>query len=174
MKTNTRFHLKLFFINGIIFGLLSTLWQYLDGEEIEIGKQIFKGVFFGGIMSWTIRISQKRVVRNQEQTEHTKDHFNVYQCESTTKNNSIQEVYDLLNSNQTISRWTLEIKDSKIIGKTKTSWLPRGEKIIISDLGENLRIESKPVLITTIFDNGKNRENVLLIKRLIEKNKLRP
>jgi len=72
-----------------------------------------------------------------------------------------------LNSNETINKWKLEIRSSKIIGKTRISWSSWGEKIIISDLKNNILIESKPVLKTTIFDNGKNRENVLLLKRVI-------
>lgn len=174
MKITTKLYLQSFLINGIIFGLLTTLWRYLDGEEIEIWKQIFGGVFFGGFMSWITGTAQKRAFRKQGQTELTKDNFMVSQCESITKENTLQEIYDVLTSNETINKWKLEIKGSKIIGKTKTSWLPMGEKIIISDLGEKLKIESKPVLITTVFDNGKNRENVLLIKRLLEKNKLKP
>jgi hypothetical protein len=174
MKITTKLYLQSFFINGIIFGLLTTLWRYLDGEEINIWKQILGAVFFGGFMSWIMVTAQKRTFKKREKNELPKGDFMVSQCESITKENTIQEIYDLLTSNETINKWKLEIRDSKIIGKTKTSWLPMGEKITLSDLGEKLKIESKPVLVTTLFDNGKNRENVLLIKRLLEKNKLKP
>jgi len=59
--------------------------------------------------------------------------------------------------------------ESKIIGKTKISWSFWGEKIIISELENKIKIESKPIIITTFFDNGKNREKIILIKSLIEK-----
>ena len=169
MKITTKLYLKSFFIYGIIFGLIMTLWEYIDEEKINLLKQIFQGVFFGGIMSWTTVTAQKRFIKKLGKKELTEDDFKVSQCESITKKNTIQEIYNLLNSNETINKWKLEIKDSKIIGKTKTSWSSWGEKIIISDLRENVKIESKPVLRTTMFDNGKNRENVLLIKRLIER-----
>ena len=150
------------------------MWQYLDEGKIDTWKQILGGVIFGGLMSWIIRTSQKRVLKKKGETALGKDHLVVSHRESIPNKYTIDEIYDLLNSHQTMNKWKLEIKGLKIIGKTKTSWLPRGEKIIISDEGEVLTIESKPVLITTIFDDGKNKENVLLIKRLIEKNKLRP
>jgi hypothetical protein len=173
MKITTKLYLQSFLINGIAFGLLTTLWRYLDGEEIDIWKQIFGGVFFGGFMSW-ITITTRKRLANQGENQPSKDNFMVSQSISLAKGKTIQEIYDLLTTNETINTWKLEIKGSKIIGKTKASWLPGGEKIMISDLGENLKIESKPVLVTTVFDNGKNQENVALIKRMIETNKLRP
>jgi len=144
-----------------------TLWEYLDEEKINIWKQVLQGVIFGGLMSWTTITAQKRAIRKHGKKELTEDDFRVSQCESIIKEISIQEIYKLLNSNETINKWKLEIRSSKIIGKTRISWSSWGEKIIISDLKNNILIESKPVLKTTIFDNGKNRENVLLLKRVI-------
>ena len=168
MKITTKLYLKSFFIYGIVFGLLMYLLEY-DEEKINIWKQILQGVLFGGVMTWITVTSQKRAIRKQGKKELTEDDFKVSQCEFIAKKNTIQEIYDLLNSDETINKWKLKIKDSKIIGKTKTSWSSWGEKIIISDSIDNIKIESKPILKTTMFDNGKNRENVLLIKRLIEK-----
>ncbi len=169
MKITTKLYLKSFFIYGIIFGLIMTLWEYIDEEKINLWKQVFQGAFFGVFMSWTTVTAQKRAMRKYGKNELTEEDFKVSQFESINTENSIQEIYDLLNSHETINKWKLEIKGSKVIGKTKTSWSSWGEKIIISDMGENIKIESKPVLKTTMFDNGKNRENVFLIKRIIEK-----
>ncbi len=169
MRITTKLYLQSFFIYGIAFGLLMSLWEYLDEEKINIWKQIFQGVFFGGLMSWTTVTAQKRAIKKPGKKELTEDDFKVSQFEFITKENTIQEIYELLNSNKPLTKWKLVIKDSKIIGKTKTSWSSWGEKIVISDLGEKMKIESKPILRTTIFDNGKNKENVLLIKQLIEK-----
>ena len=126
-------------------------------------------VFFGGIMSWTTVTAQKRTISKQGKKELTEDDFKVSQCEYISKELTIKEIYELLNRNKTTNKWKLKIKNSKIVGKTKTSWSSWSEEIIITDLKENIKIESKPVLKTTMFDNGRNRENVLLIKQLIEK-----
>ncbi|MGM0408190.1 MAG: hypothetical protein ACQERU_09400 [Bacteroidota bacterium] len=65
MKTVTKICLKSFFLYGTIFGLLMTLWEYIDEEKINIWKQIFQGVLFGGLMSWTTITSHKRAIRKQ-------------------------------------------------------------------------------------------------------------
>ncbi|MCY1636499.1 hypothetical protein [Marinifilum sp. D737] len=169
MKVTTKLYLKSFFIYGIIFGLIMTLWEYIDEEKINLWRQVFQGVFFGGFMSWATVTAHKRAMRKYGKNELTEEDFKVSQCDYIIKENSIQEIYDLMNHHEAINKWKIEIKGSNVIGKTKTSWSSWGEKIIISDLGENIKIESKPVLKTTMFDNGKNRENVLLIKELIGK-----
>ena len=169
MKIVAKKYFKSFLLYGLTFGLLMTLWDYIDEGKIDIIKLLFMSVFFGGIMSWTTVTAQKRAITKQGKKELTEDDFKVSQCESIIKEITIKEIYELLNSNETTNKWKLDIKNSKIIGKTKTSWSSWGEKIIISVLKENIKIESKPVLKTTMFDNGRNRENVLLIKQLIEK-----
>ncbi|MFO7851067.1 MAG: hypothetical protein R6U04_07075 [Bacteroidales bacterium] len=170
MTTVTRLYLKSFFVYGIIFALLMTLWEYIDEEKINIWKQIFQGAIFGGLMSWTTIRSHKQAIRKQGKKEMTEEDFKVSQSGFVNSEKSIQQIYVLLNNNDITSKWKLKIENSKIIAKTKISWSSWGEKIIISDLENIVKIESEPVLKTTMFDNGRNRENVLLIKSLIENN----
>ena len=169
MKMTTKLYLKSFVLYGLIFGLIMAVWEYIDEGKINIWKQIFQGVFFGGFMSWTTVTAQKRAIRKQGKKELTEDDFKVSQSELINDQISIQEIYALLGKNEIANKWRLKIQDSKITGKTKTSWFSRGEIITISSMKTKIKIESKPVLRTTIFDNGKNRENVLLIREMIEK-----
>ncbi len=169
MKFTTKIYLRLFLIYGLTFGFLMSLWDYMVDREINFLKSIFMIVFFGGFMSWTSVKSMKKSKQKFGGTELTEEDFNASQSELITKKKSVQEIYDLLKSNEVAKNWKLKIENSKIVGKTKVSWSSWGERIIIKDLNNKINIESKPILRTTFFDNGKNRENVLLIKELIEK-----
>lgn len=160
--------MKLFLAYGLTFGFIMSLWDYIDEGEIIILKTVFMIVFFGGFMSWTSVKNMKKSKQKFKGTELTEEDFKASQSEIITKKKSIQEIYDLLKSNEVSKKWKLKIEEIKIIGKTKISWTSWGERIIITELNDKLKVESKPVLKTTIFDNGKNGENVILIKKLIE------
>ena len=168
MKKITKIYLKLFLSYGLIFGFLMSLWDYIDEGEISIVKTIFMIVFFGGFMSWISVKSMKKSKQKFGGSELTEEDFKASQNKIIMKNKSIQEIYDLLKSNEKTKKWKLKIKEIEIVGKTKVSWLSWGERILIKDLIDKIEIESKPLLFTALFDNGKNKENVLLIEKLIE------
>ncbi len=65
MKIVTKIYFKSFLLYGLTFGLLMTLWDYIDEGKIEIIKLLFMSVFFGGIMSWTTVTAQKRTITKQ-------------------------------------------------------------------------------------------------------------
>jgi hypothetical protein len=169
MKMTTKIYLKLFLAYGLMLGLFMSFWDYIADGEFSIMKTIFMIVFFGGFMSWTSVKSMKKFKQKSGGAELTEDDFQVSQSEIITKNKPIHEIYDLLKSNVETKNWKLKIENSKITGKTKISWTSWGERIIITELNDKLKIESKPVFKMTMFDIGKNGENVFLIKGLIEK-----
>jgi len=145
------------------------LWKYLEEERINFWKQVIQAVLFGALMSWATVTAQKRALRKLGINELTEDDLKVSQQEFTGTEKTIPEIYDLLKKNKITEKWKLEIKESKIIGKTRVSWSSWGERIIINERKEYTKVESKPLLKTTLFDKGRNRENVVLIKGLIEK-----
>ncbi len=53
MKAITTIYLKLFLVYGLTFGLLMSVWDYIDEGEINLWKTAFLILFFGGFMSWT-------------------------------------------------------------------------------------------------------------------------
>lgn len=67
------------------------------------------------------------------------------------------------------SNWKLIIQEQDfIVLKTKPTFLKSfGEKIIISKNTDKLSIVSKPSFPTTIFDFGKNYDNIKFIKEII-------
>ena len=169
MKSITTIYLKLFLAYGLIFGFLMSLWDYFDEGEIDLWKTAFMIIFFGGFMSWTSVKSMKKSKKKFEGKELTKEDFKALQSEIISKDKSIEEIYDLLKSNELTKNWKLKFEELKITGKTKISWTSWGERIIISDLNDKIKIESKPILGTVLFDDGTNKDNVIFLKRLIEK-----
>lgn len=169
MKRITKIYLKLFLSYGLIFGILMSLWDYIDEGEINLLKTAFMIIFFGGFMSWTSVKSMKKSKKKFVGEELTEQDFKVSQSEIISKKKSIKEIYDLLKSNELTKNWKLKMDELKITGKTKVSWAFWGERIIINDLNDKIKIESKPILGTVLFDNGANKENVSFLKGLIEK-----
>ncbi len=161
--------LKIFLSYGLLFGFLMSLWDYIDEGEINLWKAAFMIIFFGGYMSWTSVRSMKKSKKKFGGEKLTEEDFKVSQCEIISKNKSIKEIYDLLKSNELTKSWKLKFEELKITGKTKISWTSWGEKIIISDMNDKIKIESKSILGTVLFDNGTNKENVNFLKCLIEK-----
>ena len=168
MKFTTQLYLKTFFIYAFSFALVMVFWKYLAEVKINLWEQLIQAVLFGTLMSWATVTAQKRALRRLGKKELTEDDLKVSQQESTSTEKTIPEIFDLLKKNKITEKWKLEMKESKIIAKTRVSWSSWGERIIISDLQDYTKIESKPLLKTTMFDKGKNRENVELIKELID------
>jgi len=168
MKELTKIYLKLFLSYGLIFGFLMSLWDYINKGEISFLNIVLDIIFFGGFMSWISVKSMKKSKQKFGGTELTEEDFNASQSMIIKKNKSIKELYHLLKLNEVTKNWKMKIEEMKIFGKTKISWTSFGERIIITELNDTIKIESKPVMSTILFDNGKNKENVLLIKELVE------
>lgn len=168
MKLVTKIYLKLFLVYGLMLGVFMSFWEYIADGEFNIMKIIFMVVFLSGFMSWTSVKSMKKLKLKSGNTELTEEDFNVSQSEIIAKNISIKEIFYFLKSEELTKEWKLEIEESRITGKTKVSWTSWGERIIISDLKDKIRIESKPILGTVLLDNRTNKENVNLLKVLIE------
>lgn len=168
MKLVTKIYLKLFLVYGLMLGVFMSFWEYIADGEFNIMKIIFMVVFLSGFMSWTSVKSMKKLKLKSGNTELTEEDFNVSQSEIIAKNISIKEIFYFLKSEELTKEWKLKIEESRITGKTKVSWTSWGERIIISDLKDKIRIESKPILGTVLLDNRTNKENVNLLKVLIE------
>jgi hypothetical protein len=168
MNRVTKIYLKLFLSYGLIFGILLTLWDYIDEGEINLWKTTFMIFFFGGFMSWTSVKSMKNSKKKFGGEKLTEEDFNVSQSEIILKEKSIREIYELLKSDELTRNWKFKLEEFKITGRTKVSWTSWGERIKISDLNDKIKIDSKPILGTILFDNGTNKGNVSLLKVLIE------
>ncbi len=168
MRKMNRFYLKLFLIYGLTFGLLMTLWDYLDEGKVDIIKLIFMTVFFGGFMSWTTIKNLKKTKTNQNhKAELTEEDFKATQIKYIAKILTLDGAFEKLKKYDINNSWRLKINNSRIEGKTKASWISWGEKIVISFLNDKIEIISKPRLKTQMIDTGKNRQNVKQIALIL-------
>jgi len=60
MKKTTKLFLTTFLTSGLLFGGITTIWDYIDKGIFEPFKIIFMTVFFGGFMAWRIVSFQKK------------------------------------------------------------------------------------------------------------------
>ncbi len=66
MKPVTKLYWKVFLRSGLIYGLVLSIWEYLDEGEVDFAKLVFMTVFFGALMSWTTVTAQKRAMKAKE------------------------------------------------------------------------------------------------------------
>jgi hypothetical protein len=163
-------YVKLFLAYGLSFGILMSLWDYINDGGIEYVKIAFMILFFGGIMTWTSVRSMKRFKRKYVGEALTSNDFKAKQCKIIPSDRSIQSIYDQLKTNETTGKWKIKLENSAIAGRTRVSTRSWGERIRISKIDDKVKIESKPIIFTTLFDHGRNRENIFRMKQLIETN----
>lgn len=160
-------YVKMILMYGLTFGVLMSLWDFVSGKSFDLIKLIIMTLFFGGFMTWnTVKRMKRLKEKNGESTLTDKD-FKAEQSEVITSNKTIHEIYNLLRSDKIIEKWNLILEEEEIIGKAKGSFLSFGEKIYLKVSKGEIEVTSKPALPTVFFDNGKNKQNVLLIKALI-------
>jgi hypothetical protein len=163
----TKIYLKLFLRFALIFGLIIFLFDFLLDGEVEYVQKSITTLLFAAFMAWfSVRSARKKKLEIVG-GELTEEDFVVSKRESVPMQHSIQEVYDLLKINDTTKKWSLKLDAAGIVGRTKLSWSSLGERIFIRELDDKLVIESKPLFMATIVDNGKNHDNVQLIKEVI-------
>ncbi len=171
VKFISKLYLKSFLFYALSFAILMFLWEYFSLKTIDPLKHIISASLFGLIMSWSTITAHKRSLQKLGQSSRegfNEEDLKVHQKITLRKKHELKEIFTLLNNNQATARWTLKHTDNKISAKTGISWASWGEKIEIKETDETFEISSRPILSSTLFDKGKNRENVILLKQLIE------
>lgn len=172
MKRSTRNYWKILILFIIVISsyvICISLWDYIDGTRIDMKRHLFVAVIIGIVISWTTISNWKRYLKSGAEKNLTEEDLDVYQSTVLTKDISIDRIYILLKRNKITATWKFEMRNSKIIGRRGASWIFMGDRITVSKSGSEIEIESRPILRTTIMDNGSNRDSVLLIRDIIEK-----
>ncbi len=111
MNNIRKAHLQLFLAHGLSFGLLMTCFDYMNDGEFYLLKTVFLIVFFGGFMSWSSINSMKKSKRMFSGRELHDDDFNLSHSELLTSMKSIQDIYELLKTNEATKNWKLQFKN---------------------------------------------------------------
>jgi len=155
---------------GIPFGFVITILEYFREGEINIISSLFQAVFFGALMCWFLARNQIRSIKEKGIQNLTSKALAVRQTDTIEKDISIQKIHELLQENPKMKNWKIMMNGSNIEGRSKFSWTSWGEKISIQIENKLVQIESKPAIPSTLFDNGRNLENVRMIRKIIELN----
>ena len=151
-----------------IFTAITTFADYIFMDNVSILKNTYKGIVFGILITTINTLVYKNKLKKYGINNISLNYFRTKQNETIEKTKSLKEIYKSLTTNKYTKLWKLTITDDKIIGKTGASLFSWGEKIMIQEKKEQFEIESRSVLLSTIFDYGTNKENTLIIKEAIE------
>ena len=169
MAAAVKFLLKIFLIFGLLFGLLMQITPLLLEGIFDLKLLIISSIFFGGFMALFIGGIHLIKLRSAGVKKFTDEDFKVKQSAVVLSDLTLEEIAQKLHS----IFWKVNIGTDKIsaVGKSSIwSWAERIEIIKQNTSGNQFQYEvsSRPILPFTLADYGKNRENVLKIRNLIE------
>lgn len=170
LTIKTQLSLKLFLTYSLMLFVALRIINYMNGEKTEILTHILMSLVSAFLISWFSTKLTLNLLKRNGISELDKRVLKVYQVEMIQKAVSIAQLSKLLKQDDKTKKWKQRVNGTTIKIKTKISAQSWGEIILITTLENQVRIESKPRLITTIFDSGKNLVNVKTIKDSIEKN----
>jgi len=167
--------INFFFFATILWGIIFGLWL---GLHIGIIKGIIYGIAGGLIVSFFICIIGALydfVLRRSVFKKYGVKNYDLVQIRETILKGELKDVFprsfDAIKKIRKVKKVNSS-SDNKIVVTTGASWNSIGEKIEIEHSNENhgikVRILSKPVLKTAVFDGGKNIENVEAFFRSIK------
>ena len=168
MNSKQKLFLKAFLFNGISFGILMTLLEYLWGYKIILHVQIIKAAIFGTVLSLTGVIIQIRAIRRLVNGKIKEEDLEVTQSFTFSMEHDLKKIYNQLTTTKPTNSWNLKIDNSIITGRTNGSWYAKGDKITITSMIDEIEIKSNPIARFIYFDNGRNKKNVLMIKDIIK------
>lgn len=172
MKPLTKLFIKIFLVQSISFGIISIILNYLILGPTSVLNTIITSFIMGFFIAYyQIKVFKNSLKKNGI-TNFTDDVFVVKKSKYFEHHITFPELIDKLKNDNYYGKYTMTYSDNSVIIKTGMSWKSWGEiiQIIINARANGLnsiQISSKPKLSTTIFDNGKNLENILKIQRLI-------
>ena len=168
----TKLYLKYFLISGLISCIIFPVINYLFGDITSITALIFETIVFSAFMSWLLTVLHLNTLKSNGIIDLDGKCLKLKQVEVIQKTCSIAQLSKLLKQDKKTRKWKQFVSGSKIRLKTGISSQSWGEIILISILENRIKIESKPVFLTTIIDSGKNRSNIKTIKDIIEKSNI--
>jgi hypothetical protein len=161
-------YLKLLLLSGVGFGLIMGLYLSLSyGIYTGMAAGIVTGVIFGFLLSLALFVMQVVSVKMMPYglSEET---LGVYQVRTLEMELPYEETFILCEASLGAVRGAkLRSEDrgeGRIDARTGINWKTFGDDISIdilrSDIGQLIRVVSRPTLMATIVDYGQNLENV--------------
>ena len=171
MKPLTKHYLKTFLIVAIPFALGMAFLQWTSGNPINVTKLLLQMIFFGVLMTITLVYLQRTALQKNGIQNITEEHLQVRQQATLHSNLDQTALLQKIKSDPVLSKMTINTSGKDIILQSKPSWKSWGEKmtITVQSRGANgfeYQVTSQPRLWTTLFDYGKNLENVRRVSQV--------
>jgi hypothetical protein len=168
MSVTTKMYIRTFILSALFFGIMMSVFEHIESGEVRWVKQVISAILFGLFMSFWSTLSAKRTMKLKGIDNPKEDDFKVVQTASIDSSLGAKQVLDLINTDVDTKAWKVKLDDeNNIKGRTDLSWKSWGEKICLKFQNGTIKIESKPLIPTTLVDGGKNLSNVLTLKRII-------
>lgn|SRR5690554_3880608 len=173
MKPITKLYLKTFLLTGIPYGLIMLGFDLADGNGFRLWKFIFLTLFFGVTMSLILVSFHRYRLKKSGVQEISDQNLGVSQKKDIKSELSKSELIEKLKTDPIIGKMKMTETENGILLNTGMTWKSWGEEIKIiqkanEECGFDYRIISRPKLITTLVDYGKNLENVNRIENVIK------
>ncbi len=174
MNPVSKLYLKTFLSASLVFGLLIACISPLlgIGDYFNIWMIIFMSFFYGLFMSLFLVTYQKEGLKNIGVNDFTESNLGVHQARVINVNVSKQEFIEKIKYDNVLNKMKLTYLDNGIKLSSGLTWKSFGEKITVfinpkSEGQYEYTVSSEPKLKTTMFDYGKNLENINRIEMVL-------
>ena len=172
MKPILILFLKNILLIGITYGLFMFVFDLATGSDFGLLKSVYRASLFGVSMSLIFILAQLYSLKKSGVTKFTSDNLKVKQRRILKSKLTKQEIIEKLKNDRRFTISKFSENENRIYLETKMSFKSWGEKITITvrpleNEFNEYTITSRPALITTLADFGKNFQNVNRIEELI-------
>ncbi len=172
MKPITLLFLKTFLFMGLGFTLTMGLIDLIFDGSVSLWESVYRLVFFGTIMTLVFGLSHIYSLKRLGVKTFTAENLSVRQKRVVVSTLSLQDILSRLKTDPGLKKMEVMEDRNRILLSSKISWMGWGEKITIQPLHTSgaetdYEITSKPKLGTTLFDSGKNLQNVMQVEKML-------
>ena len=172
MKPLTLFFLKTFLFLGLGFALVMGLIDLIFDGSVSLWESVYRLVFFGTLMTLLLGLSHIYGLKKLGVETFTTENLAVKQRRVVLSTLGLHDILSRLKTNPDFNKMEVIEAGNRILLSSNISWMGWGEKISIQPIHTSgteteYEITSQPKLGTTLFDSGKNLQNVMKVEKLM-------
>ncbi|GAB1370592.1 hypothetical protein MASR1M45_06530 [Candidatus Kapaibacterium sp.] len=156
---------------GLFYGILMMGFDLLEGNRFSFWKFILLSFFYGTAMSLFFFYMKKYRLKKMGLNDITDQNFGVRHSKRFNSKLSLSEIKNKLISDVIFKKMKLSEIENGLFLKSKMDWYSWGEEIRIIQQSNNgsdfdYQLICSPRFKATLFDFGKNIENIKRIEKL--------
>lgn len=154
-------------ITAVLFFCIMGSWMYFSGDVMEWEKLVIQSIIFAVVMTVWFSWSTNKALKATGITNPKEADLNVYQTTTLETSLDIDEVTEMLKTNPQTKGWTLQKEGEELTARSEMTWRSWGERVTFKFEEGQLTITSRPAWRTTVYDGGKNLENIYMLTEMI-------